>query len=288
MSKHKERVDVLLVERGLCESRARAQALLMSGKVFSGEVRIDKTGTNLRREAPLTVREDDNPFVSRGGLKLRGALQTFAPLGLDPKGLVALDVGASTGGFTDCLLSLGAVQVFAVDVGYGQLHQRLRNDPRVVVRERENARYLTSALFPVPIDLVVVDASFIRMGLLMPAIAAVLRPGASLCAMIKPQFEAGKEVVDRGRGVVSDEGERRTAIASAVSDIVAAGFVVVGETASNVPGPKGNREHFVFARRTDAAGPSVPSAPLRGEASDGSPPSPTPADLGLDSDLDDA
>jgi 23S rRNA (cytidine1920-2'-O)/16S rRNA (cytidine1409-2'-O)-methyltransferase len=268
MSKRKERVDVLLVERGLCESRARAQALLMSGKVFSGEVRIDKPGTNVLRDAPLTVREDDNPFVSRGGLKLRGALRTFAPLGLDPAGLVALDVGASTGGFTDCLLSLGATQVFAVDVGYGQLHQRLRSDARVVVRERENARYLTNASFPVPIDLVVVDASFIRMGLLMPAIAAVLPAGASLCAMIKPQFEAGKEVVDRGRGVVSDEGERQVAIDAALADIVAAGFVIVGETSSGVPGPKGNREHFVFARRTEAAGPPVPTPPARPDADD--------------------
>lgn len=265
MSKLKERVDVLLVERGLCESRARAQALLMSGKVFSGEVRVDKPGTNLRRDAPLTVREDDNPFVSRGGLKLRGALRAFAPLGLDPKGRVALDVGASTGGFTDCLLSLGASQVFAVDVGYGQLHQRLRADPRVVVRERENARYLTKSSFPAAIELVVVDASFIRIGLLMPAIAAVLSEGGSLCAMIKPQFEAGKDVVDRGRGVVSDEGDRQAAIASAVGDVVAAGFAIVGEVASDVPGPKGNREHFVFARRTSAPGPEVPSPPA-GEA----------------------
>lgn len=249
MSKHKERVDVLLVERGLCESRTRAQALLLAGKVYSNEVRIDKPGTQLAREAPLSVREDDNPFVSRGGLKLRGALRAFAPLGLAPRGMVALDVGASTGGFTDCLLAEGARRVFAVDVGYGQLHQRLRDDPRVVVRERENARYLDAASFDEAIDLVVVDASFIRIGLLAPAMFASLRPGGALCAMIKPQFEAGKEVVDKGRGVVSDEHERATAIASAVADLVATGFVVVGQVASEVPGPKGNREQFVFATK---------------------------------------
>ena len=249
MSKHKDRVDVLLVERGLCESRARAQALLLAGKVYTGEVRVDKPGTQLPREAPLTVRGDDNPFVSRGGLKLRGALRAFMPLGLVVRGTVALDVGASTGGFTDCLLSEGASRVFAVDVGYGQLHQRLREDPRVVVRERENARYLEAASFDAPIDLVVVDASFIRIGLLAPAIFAVLRPGGTLCAMIKPQFEAGKEVVDRGRGVVSDEGERATAIAGAVADLVAVGIEELGQVASEVPGPKGNREQFVLARK---------------------------------------
>lgn len=252
MSKHKERVDVLLVERGLCESRARAQALLLAGKVYSGEVRIEKPGTPISRESPLTIRGDDNPFVSRGGLKLRGALRAFASSGLVVEGTVALDVGASTGGFTDCLLSEGAARVFAVDVGYGQLHQKLRADPRVVVRERENARYLEAASFDAPIDLVVVDASFIRIGLLAPAIFAVLRPGGLLCAMIKPQFEAGKEVVDRGRGVVSDETERAAAIAGAVADLVGVGFVELGQVASEVPGPKGNREQFVLARKPSA------------------------------------
>ena len=249
MSKHKERVDVLLVARGLCESRARAQALLLAGKVYSGEARIDKPGTQIAREAPLTVREDDNPFVSRGGLKLRGALRAFVPLGLEVRGMVALDVGASTGGFTDCLLTEGATRVYAVDVGYGQLHQKLRDDPRVVVRERENARYLEAASFDAPIDLVVVDASFIRIGLLAPAIFSVLRPGGLLCAMIKPQFEAGKAIVDKGRGVVSDEGERAVAIGGAVSDLVAVGFEELGQAPSDVPGPKGNREQFVLARK---------------------------------------
>lgn len=256
MSKHKERVDVLLVERGLAPSRVRAQALLMAGRVFAGPDRIDKPGTQIPRDSLLVVREDENPFVSRGGLKLRGALAVFAGFGLDPRGAVAVDIGASTGGFTDCLLSLGASRVFAVDVGYGQLHQRLRDDARVVVRERENARYLTETSFDVPIDLVVVDASFIRLGLLAPALFAVTRPGGALCAMVKPQFEARRDVVDKGKGVVKDEGDRAVAVAQALDDIRRSGFVRLADVPSDLPGPKGNREHFVYARRP-AGSPSA-------------------------------
>ncbi|MCS6898593.1 MAG: TlyA family RNA methyltransferase [Myxococcales bacterium] len=247
----KSRVDVLLVERGLVESRTRAQALLIAGRVYSGEQRIDKPGTMLSPEVPLSIRGDDNPFVSRGGLKLAGALETFAPLGLDPRGKVAVDVGASTGGFTDCLLQRGATRVHAIDVGWGQIHPKLRADPRVDVRERTNAKTLQASDFPDPIDLIVVDASFIGLGSLAAALAATVRPGGELCAMIKPQFEAGREEVRRGRGVIRDEGVRQGAIRKATSALVTAGFLVVGECDAPLAGPKGNLERFVYARRPE-------------------------------------
>ena len=240
---------MLLVERGLAPTRARAQALLIAGKVFSGEVRVDKPGTTLPLEAPLEVRGDDNPFVSRGGLKLRGALASFAPLGLSVAGKIAVDVGASTGGFTDCLLTEGASRVYAVDVGHGLLHQRLRDDPRVVVRERENARTLTAASFPDRIDLAVVDASFIGIGALIDGIAAFLPDGAELCALVKPQFEAGREEARRARGVIRDVAVRQGAIDTATSAIASAGFAILGAADCVLPGPKGNVEHFVYARR---------------------------------------
>lgn len=245
----KERVDVLLVARGLAETRARAQALLLAGRVFSGEQRVDKPGTTLPLEAPLAVRGGDNPYVSRGGLKLAGALAAFAPAGLDPRGKVAIDVGASTGGFSDCLLQAGATRVYAVDVGWGQLHPRLRNDPRVVTMERTNARSLTAASFPEPLALAVVDASFIGLGALAPALAAVLPVGAELCAMVKPQFEAGREEARRARGVIRDEAVRSAAIGRATEAIRAQGFSVVASCDAPLAGPRGNLEHFVYAKR---------------------------------------
>jgi len=245
----KERVDVLLVARGLAETRARAQALLLAGRVFSGEQRVDKPGTTLPLEAPLAVRGGDNPYVSRGGLKLAGALAAFAPAGLDPRGKVAIDVGASTGGFSDCLLQAGAARVYAVDVGWGQLHPRLRNDPRVVTMERTNARSLTAASFPEPLALAVVDASFIGLGALAPALAAVLPVGAELCAMVKPQFEAGREEARRARGVIRDEAVRSAAIGRATEAIRAQGFSVVASCDAPLAGPRGNLEHFVYAKR---------------------------------------
>jgi 23S rRNA (cytidine1920-2'-O)/16S rRNA (cytidine1409-2'-O)-methyltransferase len=245
----RERADVLLVERNLAPNQARAQALLLAGRVYSGEVRVDKAGTLLPREAPLALRGDLNPYVSRGGLKLAGALEAFAPQGLDPRGALAVDVGASTGGFTDCLLQAGARRVYAVDVGYGQLHERLRTDPRVVALERTNARSLQASLFEGPVDLVTVDASFIGLGHLAPAVACTLRSGGWLCALIKPQFEAGRDVVRRGKGVVRDEGERLAAIDSARADLEASGFAIVASADCVIAGPKGNREHFVLARR---------------------------------------
>lgn len=244
----RERADVLLVERGLAPTRAKAQALLLAGRVYMGETRVDKAGTLLPREVELALRGETNPYVSRGGLKLAGALEAFAPHGLDPRGVTAVDVGASTGGFTDCLLQAGARRVYAVDVGYGQLHERLRVDPRVIVLERTNARTLEASMFEGPVDLVTIDASFIGLGHLAPAVARTLHAGGWLCALIKPQFEAGREAVRRGKGVVRDEGERQAAIASARTDVEAAGFVVVASSDCVIAGPKGNREHFVLAR----------------------------------------
>ena len=245
------RADALLVERGLASSRAQAQALVMAGKVTSGPKRVDKPGALLAPDAELTVAAGPR-FVSRGGDKLDHALDAFAQHGLDVTNLVCLDVGASTGGFTDCLLQRGAAKVIAVDVGYGQLAQKLRDDPRVESRERVNARDLGPADFSEPIDVVVVDASFIGIGKLIGAIARVIRPGGSLVALIKPQFEAGREAASKGRGVIRDEATRLAAIAAARAAVEEAGFSVIAEADSEVKGPKGNVERFLFARRVPA------------------------------------
>jgi 23S rRNA (cytidine1920-2'-O)/16S rRNA (cytidine1409-2'-O)-methyltransferase len=245
----RQRIDVLLVERGLAPTRAKAQALVMAGLVATRTGKIEKAGTLVDADADIHVAEGKSRFVSRGGDKLDGALEAFGAARLDVRGAVAVDVGASTGGFTDCLLSRGARKVYAVDVGYGQLALALRNDPRVVVRERTNAKDLVSADFAEPIDLVVVDASFIGLGKLMPAIARILRPGGALVALVKPQFEAGRRAVSRGHGVIRDPAVREDAIASARSAVVALGFTIASEVDSALPGPKGNVERFLYAER---------------------------------------
>jgi 23S rRNA (cytidine1920-2'-O)/16S rRNA (cytidine1409-2'-O)-methyltransferase len=223
--------------------------MVMAGDVFAGGRRIEKAGAMLDAGVEVTVATVVRRFVSRGGDKLDHALAAFGHQGLDVRGATAVDVGASTGGFTDCLLSRGVAKVYAVDVGYGQMAERLRADPRVVVRERTNARTLAPADFSEVIDLVVVDASFIGVGKLIPAIARVLRPEGALVALVKPQFEAGRAAASRGRGVIRDAAVRDEAIAHARDAIVAAGFEVMSEVDSAVPGPKGNVERFVFARR---------------------------------------
>ncbi len=195
---------MLLVERGLAETRARAQALILGGKVFSGERRVDKAGDALAEDAPLEVRGHDHPWVSRGGVKLAHALATF---GLSPAGRVCLDVGASTGGFTDVLLAGGAARVHAVDVGHGQLAWKLRTDPRVRVHEKTNARYLTAESIGEPIEALVCDASFIGLETILPAPLALCAPGAWAVALIKPQFEAGPAAVGAG-GIVRDPAVR--------------------------------------------------------------------------------
>jgi 23S rRNA (cytidine1920-2'-O)/16S rRNA (cytidine1409-2'-O)-methyltransferase len=240
------RLDQLLVDRDLAENRTRAQALVMAGLVFSQERRLDKPGTLVAMDAPLEVRGRDHPWVSRGGIKLAAALDHFF---IDPQGLVCLDVGASTGGFTDVLLSRGAARVYAVDVGSGQLAWKLRNDPRVVVLERTNVRSLTQTHIPEPVELVVCDVSFIGLTLALPAVLALTRPGAWLVALIKPQFEAGRAQVGKG-GIVRDEAVRSD-VCDRISAWVAArpGWRVQGLIASPIHGADGNAEYLIAAVR---------------------------------------
>jgi 23S rRNA (cytidine1920-2'-O)/16S rRNA (cytidine1409-2'-O)-methyltransferase len=241
------RADALLVARGLAASRAQAQAMIMAGEVSTADRRVDKPGALLAPDAALAVAARAR-FVSRGGDKLDFAL---GALDVRVAGRVCLDVGASTGGFTDCLLQRGAARVYAVDVGYGQLADKLRRDGRVDVRERVNARDLKPEDFaPLP-DLVVVDASFIGLGKLVGAIARVVPPAGELVALVKPQFEAGREAASRGRGVIRDEDTRLAAIAEARAAVEAAGFAVLAEIDSAVHGPMGNVERFVHARRAE-------------------------------------
>jgi 23S rRNA (cytidine1920-2'-O)/16S rRNA (cytidine1409-2'-O)-methyltransferase len=238
----RERADVLLVTRALAPSRERARALILAGKVFSGERRIDKAGDQLASDAPLSVKGQEHPYVSRGGVKLAGALDAF---GIAPSGIVAADFGASTGGFTDCLLMRGATRVYAIDVGWGQLHERLRQDARVVVMERTNARHLSAGSLPEPLDWIVIDASFIGLGKLLPAAKELLRAGGVVVALIKPQFEVGREAVGK-RGVVRDRTARSTAIARTVEEAVALGFEAIAQADCVIAGPQGNLEHFVW------------------------------------------
>ncbi len=234
------------MDRGLVESRTRAQALILAGKVWSGNRRVDKAGDGLQEDAALEVRGQDHPWVSRGGLKLDHAIGHF---GLRATGLVCLDVGASTGGFTDVLLHHGAARVHAVDVGHGQLAWRLRGDTRVVVHERTNARYLTKEQVPDPIQALVCDAAFIGLATLLPAPLALCAPGAWAVALIKPQFEAGPGQVG-AKGVVRDAAVHR-AVCARVRDWWAglSGWRVLGIVESPVIGPEGNREFLIAARR---------------------------------------
>jgi 23S rRNA (cytidine1920-2'-O)/16S rRNA (cytidine1409-2'-O)-methyltransferase len=242
----KVRADQLVVARGLAPSRARAQALILAGKVYVGEVRVDKAGAMLPEDAAIGVRGEDHPYVSRGGVKLAGALDAF---GVDPRGKACVDLGASTGGFTDCLLQRGAARVAAVDVGYGQLAHKLRVDPRVTNLERTNARTLEPVHVGGAADLVVVDASFIGIALLLPAIVRCLAPGGELVALVKPQFEVGRDEAAKARGVIRDPALRSTAIGNVVDEVRAAGLDVLGTCDSVLPGPKGNVEAFVHATK---------------------------------------
>ncbi|MFZ5895816.1 MAG: TlyA family RNA methyltransferase [Myxococcota bacterium] len=245
----KIRADILLVERGLAASRAKAQALLLAGQVWSGTERIEKAGQLLASDAPLRLAQQER-FVSRGGYKLEGALKA---LELDVRGLVCVDVGASTGGFCDCLLQSGAAKVYAVDVGENQLDARLRSDARVVVMDRTNARYLEPTHFAEPLELAVVDASFIGIEKLLPALARILPSGARLLALIKPQFEAGRREATRARGVIRDAALRNELIERARAQVAEQGFDVLGGVDSVLAGPKGNLEYFVLARRSSGS-----------------------------------
>lgn len=245
MKKKKVRLDQLLVQRGLATTRSQARALIMEGRVFTGTRRLDKPGLAVPEDLAVELRRPRR-WVSRGGEKLARALEVFA---IDPTGRVALDVGASTGGFTDVLLQHGARRVYAVDVGYGQLDWKLRRDPRVVVLERTNARYLDRSHVPEPVELVVCDASFISLTKLLPAPLALTAPRAELVALVKPQFEVGREGVGRG-GVVRDPARHEEAC-HRVRDFVESlpDWRVVGITPSPLLGPRGNREFLLYARR---------------------------------------
>ena len=231
------------------ETRAKAQALILAGAVWSGEKKLDKAGASYPEDTPLELRGRDYPWVSRGGIKLAHALAHFA---IDVAGAVALDIGASTGGFTDVLLSNGAARVYAVDVGHGQLAWKLRNDPRVVVLERVNARYLTAEQVPEPVDVVVCDASFIGLETVLPAPLALAKPQAKLVALIKPQFEVGPERVGKG-GVVRDPALHREVCERIAAWLTARNWRVVGIVESPIRGPEGNIEFLVYGERVDAA-----------------------------------
>lgn len=234
----KERADKLLVAQGLAPSRERAQALILAGVVYSRGLRIDKPGQTLALDQELEVRGNDHPYASRGGLKLERALDVFK---LSVDGLVALDVGASTGGFTDCLLQRGAVRVYAVDVGRGQLEWKLRQDPRVVCLEQVNARYLSQDHVPEPVDFACVDVSFISLELILGPVKSRLKPSAHLVTLIKPQFEAGRGEVGKG-GVVSDRATHERVVAKVLSFAASLDLTCIGLTWSPVRGPAGNIE----------------------------------------------
>jgi 23S rRNA (cytidine1920-2'-O)/16S rRNA (cytidine1409-2'-O)-methyltransferase len=235
----------LLVSRGLADSRTKAQALIMAGAAFSGERKLAKPGDMLAEDAPLDVRGKDHPWVSRGGIKLDHGLAHF---GFDVTGAVALDVGSSTGGFTDVLLSRGAAKVYAIDVGTNQLAWKLRQDPRVVVHEQTNARFLTAEQVPEPVDIVVCDASFIALAKVLEAPLKLARPGAKLAALVKPQFEAGREDVGKG-GVVRDPEVHERVCTQAKGWVESQGWTVLGVTPSPITGPEGNVEFLLGAEK---------------------------------------
>ncbi|HLJ66144.1 MAG TPA: TlyA family RNA methyltransferase [Chloroflexota bacterium] len=230
------RLDVLVVERGLAETRARAQSIILGGGVSVDGSVITKPATRVPVDSTVALLREPLPYVSRGGLKLEKALRVFE---IEARGAVALDVGASTGGFTDVLLQAGAKRVYALDVGYGQLAWKLRKDERVVVMERTNIRHVRS--LPEPVDLAVVDVSFISLRIVLPAVRRLLRPDGDVICLIKPQFEAGREQVGKG-GVVRDPALRRSAVRGVLEAAIAAGWRLAGLTASPILGPKGNAE----------------------------------------------
>ena len=249
--KNKKRLDVLLVEQGYADSRTKAQAIIMSGIVYVDDQKADKPGMSFEEDVKLEVRGATCPYVSRGGLKLEKALRDF---GVDPTGFVCSDSGASTGGFTDCLLQQGAKKVFAIDVGYGQLDWKIRSDPRVVVMERTNVRYVTPEQLGEPLDLSVVDVSFISLRIVLPVIKTFLKENAGqvLC-LIKPQFEAGKEKVGK-KGVVRDPSVHKEVLDDFVALTKEIDFKILGLTFSPVKGPEGNIEFLAHLTLANVEG----------------------------------
>ena len=244
---NKTRLDVLLTERGLRDSRHKAQATIMSGIVFVNGQRVDKAGTAVANDAQIEIRGATLQYVSRGGLKLEKAMQTF-PLDLHDK--ICADIGASTGGFTDCMLQNGAKKVYAVDVGYGQLDWKLRNDARVVCMERTNARYLTHEEIPDELDFASIDVSFISLKLIFPALYGLLRQGGEIACLIKPQFEAGREKVGK-KGVVRDPAVHLEVLEHFLIHAKENHFTVLGITYSPIRGPEGNIEYLGFLRKSE-------------------------------------
>lgn len=236
--KVKKRLDMLLVEQGYAQNRTKAQAIIMSGQVYVNGQKADKPGISYEESADIEVRSTGCPYVSRGGLKLEKALRDF---GVNPEGYVCSDSGASTGGFTDCLLQQGAKKVFAIDVGYGQLDWKIRSDPRVVVMERTNVRYVTPEQLGEPLDLSVVDVSFISLRIVLPVIKTFLKQTGQVLCLIKPQFEAGKEKVGK-KGVVRDPAIHKEVLDNFVALTKEIGFQIMGLTFSPVKGPEGNIE----------------------------------------------
>ena len=258
--KHKERLDVLLVARNLAESRSKAQAMIMAGEVYVNEQKADKAGleVNIDEDPVIEVRGSACPYVSRGGLKLEKALRDF---GVDPTGFVCSDSGASTGGFTDCLLQQGASKVFAIDVGYGQLAWKIRSDPRVVVMERTNIRYVTPEDLGEPLDLSVVDVSFISLKIVLPAIQKLLKPTGQVLCLIKPQFEAGREEVGK-KGVVRDPKVHLEVLESFLDFVPGTGFTVMGLDYSPIKGPEGNIEYLGYLRKGTHPAPELDPAAI--------------------------
>lgn len=236
----KVRLDILLTEKGLSPSREKAKATIMSGIVFVDGVRMDKPGMSVPEDAAIEVRGNTLEYVSRGGLKLEKALKHF---GVSPDGKICIDCGASTGGFTDCLLKNGAVKVYSVDVGYGQLAWSIRSDPRVVVMERTNIRYVTKEQIPDDIALAVIDVSFISLKIVLPAVKELLNENGEVLCLIKPQFEAGRDKVGK-KGVVRDKSVHKEVLDNFIVNAESAGFTVLGITYSPIRGPEGNIEYL--------------------------------------------
>ena len=241
----KIRLDQYLVQHGLIQSRERAKAMIMSGVVFVNEQKVDKAGEMIKEDAKVEVRGHDIGYVSRGGLKLEKAMQCFP---LTPKGKVCMDIGASTGGFTDCMLQNGAEKVYAVDVGYGQLAWKLRGDPRVVCLERTNARYLTHEQVPDELDFASVDVSFISLKLILPPLNGLLKDGGHAACLVKPQFEAGREKVGK-KGVVRDPDVHLEVLEHFLDHAKESGFTVLGLTYSPIRGPEGNIEYLGYLEK---------------------------------------
>lgn len=244
-----ERLDKLLVDKGFVQSRERAKTIILAGMVMVGDQVVDKAGTLVEGDSRIRVMGKDHPYVSRGGLKLEGALREFR---LDPRGKVAMDVGASTGGFTDCLLQKGAEKVYAIDVGYGQLAWKLRQDPRVVNLERRNIRYLDPHEIRDKVDLVVVDTSFISVEKFLPNVLPMVREGGEIVALLKPQFEVGKGEVGKG-GVVRDKRKHRQVLDRISRFSESIGLKVRGTMESPLLGPKGNKEFFIYLQKSPGA-----------------------------------